>query len=279
MHKRLLLFTSTSLLLQAAVAQVQLTLLWSTDSVWKVPESVRYSKVHQTLFVSNIDGTQPWGKDGAGSIGKLSPKGEVMAVEWVTGFDAPKGMAIKGNMLYVADIGKVRTVDIKKGKIVHTLDVEGAQTLNDVTIDAKGVLYVSDSRGKKIYRIENNQATVWLDSTHGLRSPNGVLVHKGVLYVLDAGTLYKTGMDKQMVKITDGMEGGTDGIEAVSDNAFIVSCWSGVIYYVTTDGHKQLLLDTRKESINSADIGFNAEKKIVYVPTFWKNKVVAYQLQ
>jgi hypothetical protein len=74
------------------------------------------------------------------------------------------------------------------------------------------------------------------------------------------------------------MDESTDGIENVGANDFIVSCWMGVIYYVNGSGEKQMLLDTRKEKINAADIGFNAGKKIVYVPTFWKNAVVAYQL-
>ena len=253
--------------------------LWETDTVFKVPESVLYSKQHGLLFVSNIEGTQPWGKDDAGSIGKMQPNGEIIEAEWIKGFDAPKGMALRGNTLTVADLKTIKTVDIKKGKIIHTLEVDGAQTLNDVTIDELGVIYVSDSRGKKVYRIEQNKAEVFIDSTNGLRGPNGLLAHKGSLYVLDAGTLYRVQADRSLQKIAEGMEGGTDGIEAFSDDAFIVSCWGGVVYFVRTDGTKEKLLDTRKESINSADIGYNAAEKTIYVPTFWKNKVVAYRIQ
>jgi hypothetical protein len=39
------------------------------------------------------------------------------------------------------------------------------------------------------------------------------------------------------------------------------------------------LLDSREEKKNSADIGFDAKNKIVYVPTFWRNTVVAYQVK
>ncbi len=253
--------------------------LWETDTVFKVPESVLYSKHHDLLFVSNIEGTQPWGKDGAGSIGKMRTNGEIIQAEWIRGLDAPKGMALRGNTLIVADLKTIKTVDIKKEKIIHTLEVDGAQTLNDVTMDEKGIVFVSDSRGKKVYRVEQNKAEVFIDSTHGLRGPNGVLVYKGSLYVLDAGTLYRVQSDKSLQKLADGMEGGTDGIEAYSNDAFIVSCWGGVLYFVKTDGTKEKLLDTRKESINSADIGYNAAEKTIYVPTFWKNKIIAYRIQ
>ena len=75
------------------------------------------------------------------------------------------------------------------------------------------------------------------------------------------------------------MEGGTDGIENVKGNEFIISCWAGVIWYINEDGSKELLLDSREIKKNSADIGFDAINKIVYVPTFWRNTVVAYQVK
>jgi len=48
---------------------------------------------------------------------------------------------------------------------------------------------------------------------------------------------------------------------------------------VNLKGEKKLLLDTRAQKINAADIGYDKKKKVVYVPTFYKNNVVAYQLQ
>jgi hypothetical protein len=51
------------------------------------------------------------------------------------------------------------------------------------------------------------------------------------------------------------------------------------VYYVVAGAQKITLFDTRSEKINSADIGYDAKKKIIYVPTFLKNNVVAYQLQ
>jgi hypothetical protein len=75
------------------------------------------------------------------------------------------------------------------------------------------------------------------------------------------------------------MEGGTDGVEHVTGKDYIVSCWAGAIWYVNGDGTKQNLLDTREQKINTADIGYDAKNRIVYVPTFFKNKIVAYELK
>ena len=252
--------------------------LWETDSVLKVPESVLYDANNKVLYVANIDGTDPWGKDGKGSIGKVGLDGKVIAAEWASGLNAPKGMGIFKGKLYVADLTELVVIDVASGRTEKRIPVPGADRLNDVSVDKKGVVYVSDSRGRKVYMVKNEKATMLLDSFK-LKGPNGVLKHKKDFYVLDAGTMYKMNKDNSLTKITDGMDGGTDGIENVKGKEFIISCWAGVIWYVNADGSKQQLLDSRPDKKNSADIGFDAKNKIVYVPTFWRNSVVAYQVK
>jgi hypothetical protein len=51
------------------------------------------------------------------------------------------------------------------------------------------------------------------------------------------------------------------------------------VYYVYADGGCELLLDTHLEKKNTADIGYDPVKKIVYIPTFFKKTVMAYQLK
>jgi sugar lactone lactonase YvrE len=262
---------------QSNFAQHQLVKLWETDSVLKVPESVLYSAKDKLLYVTNIDGKDPWGNDGLGSLAKVGLDGNVIAAEWVKGFNAPKGMAMVKNKLYIADMDALKVVNTKKGHIVKTIVVAGAQGLNDVTADAKGIIYVSDSKAKKVYRIENDNATLFLEN---LKGPNGVLWHNGNLFVLDAGGMYWVGADKSLTLITDGMEGNTDGLEHLAGNKeYIVSCWAGQVFYVNINGTKEKLLDTRDAKINAADIGMNAAKRIIYVPTFWKNTVIAYEIK
>jgi hypothetical protein len=256
--------------------QHQLVKKWETDSLFKVPESVLYDAGNKVLYVSNIDGTDPWGKDGKGSVGKLGVDGKIIAVDWVTGLNAPKGMGLFKGKLYVADVDNLAVIDIVKGSIVKTIPVDGAKGLNDVTIDKNGVVYVSDSKTMQIFRVENDKPELYLDK---LKGPNGVLMRGDDFYILDAGGAYKVEKDKSLTKIADGMDGGTDGIENVSGNDFLVSCWSGTIWFVHADGTKEKLLDTTKEKKNTADIGFDAKTKTVYVPTFWRNSVVAYEVK
>jgi len=259
-----------------SIAQHSLAMLWETDTTLKVPESVLFDGENKVLYVANIDGTNPWGKDGKGSIGKVGMDGKIIATDWVSGLNAPKGMGIYKGKLYVADITDIVVIDIKKGVIEQTMPIEGAKGLNDISIGKDGIIWVSDSEGKKLYKIENGQAMVYLEN---LKGPNGVLMRGRDLYILDAGGLYKVNDDKSLTMIANGMEGGTDGVENISGNDFLVSCWQGAIWYVNDKGEKQLLLDTKAAKKNTADIGLDASKKIMYVPTFWKNSVVAYEVK
>ena len=256
-------------------AQHKLEKLWETDSVLKVPESVLFDGDNKILYAANIDGTDPWAKDGKGSVAKVGLDGKVIATEWISGLNAPKGMGLHKGKLYVADLNELVVIDIAGGKIEKRIVVTGAEGLNDVSVSKNGTVYVSDSKLKKIFVVKDGVTELLLDT---LKGPNGVLIRGDDFYLLDAGGMYKMNKDKTLTKITDGMDGGTDGIENISGNDFIVSCWQGVVWYVKADGSKQQLLDSRPDKKNSADIGLDAKNKIVYVPTFWRNTIVAYRV-
>ena len=257
-------------------AQHKLEKLWETDSVLKVPESVLFDGDNKVLYATNIDGTDPWGKDGKGSVAKVGLDGKVIATEWVSGLNAPKGMGLYKGKLYVADLNELIVIDIAGGKIEKRIVVTDAVGLNDVSIGKSGNVYVSDSKSKKVFVVKDGVSELLLDT---LKGPNGVLMRGDDFYLLDAGGMFKMNKDKTLTKITDGMDGGTDGIENISGNDFIISCWQGVVWYVNADGSKEQLLDSRPDKKNTADIGMDAKNKIIYVPTFWRNTIVAYRVK
>src|SRR5215510_1772593 len=131
-------------------AQHSATKLWETDTVLKVPESVLYDADNQVLYASNINGTDGWAKDGNGSVAKIGLDGKIIAVEWVTGLNSPKGLGMYKGKLYAADIDEVVVIDIKKGAIDKKIPIEGAKGLNDISIGSNGAMYVSDSKNNVI---------------------------------------------------------------------------------------------------------------------------------
>ena len=114
--------------------------------------------------------------------------GKIIKVDWVQGLNAPKGMGLYKNKLYVADLTEVVVIDVLKGAIIQRITVEGAVFLNDITIDKNGTVYVSDTRVFKVYKIEKNKVTTLLEN---LKGPNGLLAINQDLLILDRGNLYK----------------------------------------------------------------------------------------
>lgn len=275
MKKIILIFSIITFTLISASAQ-QLTKLWATDAVLKVPESVLIDSKNERIYVSNIDGKGPWDKDGKGSIALLTMSGKVLNPEWVKGLHCPKGMTMVEGYLFVADLDSILIVDPFTAKVIKKIGIEGGEGFNDITSDKRGDLYVSDSKTKKIHYINRTRTTLYVKD---LKGPNGVLYADKNFYFVDAGSFYKLGKDNEKILIADGLEPSTDGIEQVDENTFLVSCWIGTIWLVKTNGEKKLLLDTRQDGYNAADIAFDKKKSILYVPTFWKNQVVAYELK
>jgi sugar lactone lactonase YvrE len=264
---------------QAEAAAHKLTKLWETESTLKVPESVRLDAKRKVLYVSNIDG-QPWEADGKGSIAKVGLDGKVIAAEWVTGLDCPKGLALSadGKWLYAADAGGIVVIDIRKGKIKSKIPIPEGVQLNDLVAGGKDTLYVSDSKGRKVYVVKDGKASVYLDETV-LKGPNGLLVHDGTLYVLDNSSLNQVQADKSLKVLADGMPGGVDGLENVKGGDFLVSVWSGAVWYVSADGSKELLFDGKAVQTSTADIGWDPATMTVYVPTFFKNSIIAFKVE
>lgn len=260
----------------AAVAPVTLKLKWETDTSLTTCESVLYDKERDVLYVANING-DPSGKDGNGFIGKVSLDGKVTEAQWVKGMDAPKGMGLVGNKLYVTDIDRVHEIDVTNGKITKTYPVEGAQFLNDITTDPEGRVYISDSNTGIVSLIENGKVSKWLEN---LKGPNGLFAEKGEVLVAQWAEKTLNIVDpssKQVTVKTEGLE-NPDGIEAVGDGGYLVSSWNGMVHYVSSDWTKTLVLDTRADSVSAADIEYIQEKNLLLVPTFYKNKVMAYEL-
>jgi len=264
----------------AAAAQAQthkLTKLWETEAALKTPESVRFDAKRKVLYVSNIDG-EPWVADGKGSIAKIGLDGKVIAAEWVAGLDCPKGLALSddGKWLYAADIGGIVVIDVDAGKIKNKIAIPDTLQLNDLVND-KGTLYVSDSKGKKVFQVKDGKPGVYLDEKV-LKGPNGLFVHKGTLYVLDNDSLNRVEKDRSLKVLASGMQGGVDGLENVKGDDFIVSAWGGAIWYVPASGDKQQLFDGKPTETRTADTGWDPATGTLYVPTFFKNTVVAFKV-
>jgi len=206
----------------------KLELLWEAQG-FNNPESVIYHESSNTLFVSNVNGS-PVEKDGNGYISKILLDGTILKMQWVIGLNAPKGLAIHDNTLYVSDIDTLVAIDIPSGTITNTYKVDDAKFLNDVTASNQGEIFVSDMLLNRIHRLSNDQFNLWLESTE-LENPNG-LHAEGDHLILGAWGVITDGFateipghlksislqDKSITNLGGDPIGNLDGVE--SENCF-----------------------------------------------------------
>jgi len=155
-----------------------------------------YSFVHDPLdkgyFISSVNG-EAENADNNGFITKLDPNGKLLNLKFIQGgkddvtLHAPKGMAVVGHVLYVADLDTLRGFDTTTGKSVLTLTIRSSTalqseppqaSLSDVTFDGKGHLYCSDQKANTIYRVDPAAQTFSvLVTDRALAGPSGLVVH------------------------------------------------------------------------------------------------------
>lgn len=271
-RKPITLLTAVALSITFANAQSSLNKIWETPQL-PVPESVLYSEKEDQLFVSLIDGDGNK-KDGKGGIAILGTDGSIKNKTWVEGLDAPKGLARYKNVLFVADLTALVSIEIPSGRIINKLEIDSAVFLNDVTVDTKGVVFVSDTRTNKIHRVKDGRQEVYMRDVKGA---NGLKWIRKNLYVLATSELLKIDEKKDITVVAKGLKKPGDGLEQLANGDFIATCWAGIIYRIQPNGELHQLQDVQGQ-MNTADLGYNPKAGIIYIPTFNQNSVIAYKL-
>jgi len=255
----------------------QLVKKWETPPVMEVPESVCFDPESQLLLVSNVNG-KPTDKDGNGFIAILSLDGTVSKGPWmITGLNAPKGMGIYKRKLFVTDIDRVAEIDIESKTIVRFYEFPEAKFLNDIAIDQNGAVYISDMMSTRIYCIREGKTETWLDDKI-LTGPNGLFIEDNQL-MIGCNKIIRAGIEDKKITVWLDNTGGIDGLEGTGDGRYLYSDWQGNVFLIGTDKKIEKILDTTPAGINAADIEFIPSGKLLLVPTFGDNRVMAYELK
>ncbi|MER8529556.1 ATP/GTP-binding protein [Mesorhizobium sp. M0814] len=282
------LFTSILLALVgiAAAPAVQAAELWRTGGL-EQPESALFDAAGQRVIVSNIVGN-PGEADGNGYLSILSMDGKLVTQRWTDGMDAPKGMAIVGGKLYVADLTHVRVVDLASGKLTSTIDVPNAVFLNDVTADASGKIYVTDMLADTIYRIDGDRPELFVRDA-ALASPNGIFADGGRLIVAswgkgikpdfstaEPGGLLSVDLATKAVSPLAGAEkfANLDGVVAIGGSIYATAYMTGTLYRYKAGGTPQVVATFKP---GSADIGTDG-RSTIFVPLMNEGEVSALGL-
>lgn len=211
---------------------------------FQTPESVVYDAAADVYLVSNINGGAAAATvaDDNGFISRVSPAGRVLRLKWIDGargntaLNAPKGMAIVGDTLYVADITMVRMFDRRTGLQKATITIAGSTFLNDVAAGPDDSVYVTDSGLKPdfspsgtdaIYKIDKRGRVTAIARGGNLKGPNGIMVlPDGRVFVVtfsQTGETYSVDKNGYLQGIKRLPKGQLDGVERTRSGALLIS--------------------------------------------------------
>jgi DNA-binding beta-propeller fold protein YncE len=248
---------------------------WETGPGLKIPESVLYDSATGIIYVSNIEG-KPAAKDSTGFIATLSTDGKILNAGWVKGLDAPKGMGILNNHLFVSNIDEVVEIDILTASIIKRHKVEGSQFLNDIAIDPKtGMIFITDSGTGQVYVLLNGVVSPWLQGPM-FKGANGLFLLGNLLYIGTANSILQANITSGEVIVSIAGTGAVDGLFVNSQGKYIFSDFNGSVYLSGMKRKPELLLNTTTKKENAADFGVIVSKNMILIPTFGNNKIVCY---
>ncbi len=251
------------------------------EQVWRVgglanPESAALSADGAFLYVTSVNG-EGEAKDANGFVSRISTDGRMLQRDFAIGLDGPKGIALRGDALYVADIDQLVVVDAATGAVRRRVSVAGAQFLNDLAFAPDGRVLIADSGTARIYAVQGDGAPeVWL-AHELLDSVNGLLPEQGRLVTTTmAGRLLAVDYRSRAITVLAEGLGDADGVAALSGGRYLVSEWPGLMHVVASDGSHATIMDTRAEQRLLND--FLLVGDVLYQPHWEPSELGAYRV-
>jgi len=272
-------FAGLVLLLASPLHAVQITGLES-------PNSFVGDESGQDFYISNINGA-PDERDNNGFITKLDASGKILSLKFIQGgvgnvlLHAPKGMALVGRTLYVADLDQLKGFDKTSGKPLMTISFPGssasgkAVSLTDVAAAPNGLLYASDQNANAIYRIDatsDHRVTLLIHDAR-LAGPSGIAVHPKTGHVIavswEEGKILEITPDGALTELESNgfFTGRFQNLSGVDfdrwGNMYVSDFSKGKIWRITRDRRFQVIAEYLP---TPADIGIDRANNLILVP-------------
>jgi SMP-30/Gluconolactonase/LRE-like region len=258
--------------------------VWMTPDTFLTPETVLKDPIRDILYVTNFDNQFAAKPGPSGFISRLGMDGEVVDLKWVEGLNAPTGMAIWRDTLFVAEREHLVAIHIPSGTVAGRWPIPDPDFPNDVAIDDDGTIYISDTRSgdwndSRIYRFRDGSFDIF--ANEGISRANGLWIHDGGLIVGNSGDGLLKRVDLETGRITTVLSlgaGTIDGMRVDPDGNTLVSHWEGQLYRITPEGGITEILDAMPGGWNVADFEYLPEERLLVIPTFLDNRVRAVRI-
>lgn len=262
------------------------------------PSAIIHDRVRDVYWVSNLNGESPRSR---GFISKLDPEGSIITLNFIDSarpevtLDAPRGLALSGEHLYVADLTSIRKFKADSGEPAGSIEIPGAVFLSDVAVAADGSLYATDvgsdpslaslpeAGADAVYQVSPLGQVSLVAQRPELGGPFALLANETGLWITCAGS-------NDLLLLIPGSNGapapdagrlrlpasGPRGLSAAPDGSFLISGWSdGAVYRGFKDGPFEAVI-TGLES--PADLGFDTRRKRLLIPLLTGHALAIFEL-
>jgi hypothetical protein len=258
------------------------------------PESVAARGRHR--YVSNIGAVQdPTALDGDGFISDMDAQGNVLELTAFkpedTALNAPKGLAVVADRLYVADLDRVVGFDVDtRERVFEALWQPGAPTLlNDLAVLNDHALLVSDTLGGTLLRLDLDTKQFELLAS-AIPGANGIAIdarHQRVWIVgvgadFNGGGLFAFDLDRpeRGAQRVEGPFGVLDGIALLPNAELLISDWvsnaepvPGRLFVVTASGKREHPIELGDDLHGPADFYLDHKRDALWIPAMTDNCV------
>lgn len=241
---------------------------WVAEGEFCEPETV-LPLPDNSLLVSNVCG---FAEAGSGFLSLLDSDGKVIDWRIVENLDAPLGMTLHKDLIYVVDFNQVKTFHWPELDHVSTISLHTA-VANDVAVGADGSIYITDtSRGEVVVVGPDREQNVFIEEAR-FPGANGIHIRGDALYVGGA-QLWHVDLKSGAVKtIGPDWLADIDGIEQESDGTLQVTPVGGPLIRLADP-----LEILGGGDVSSANHGYSERLGLALIPTGFDNAVIAIRL-
>ncbi len=263
------------------------------------PESAVYDSTMDVWFVSNIVG-DALTKDHNGFISRLKGDGTLDSLHFIRSgsgpavLDGPKGLALHGDTIWVADIDAARAFNKRTGALLTAVDFAPlhAMMLNAIAIGPDGRVYITDtglhaSGGgvqhvgpDRIFVIGPGLTPQVAVTDSAMEGPNGIswdATHRRFLVVGYTGraiTSWAPG-DPSVKRVAAGV-GQFDGNAMLSDGRALVTSWAdSSLYVLSGDSLERVIAEVLP---SPADLHVDTRRMRAAIPLVSENTLVFFSL-
>ncbi len=267
------LHAMTLLLLLAAIANArpepeQADIAWIANDGFCEPETV-LPLPDDTLLVSNVCDFR---QAGNGFLTLLNAEGKTLTT--VDGLDAPLGMALAGNRLYVVDSNRLLFFHWPSYEHRESIDLD-TSVANDVAVTPCGVAYVTDTAKHRVLKVDADGMQAVVTGQAQFQGANGIEWHDGKLYV-GGERLWRVDLASGSIEVI-GPEwlSDIDGIEFEADGTLQITPVAGPLIRYRDETDYQVL---GGEGVSSANHGYAPDLGLALIPTGFDNTVIAIRI-